>query len=203
MKKARKNYISKSVKTIIDFCICNLVLLLCFIWMMFMTQPATMANTYSLNTTIVDLYTRKIPSRADMVYFITQDGDFKINWTNGDKYIDSFVKAVSSEQHICLVILDNSYTFNIIGPEIKEIVEIRSDNQIYHSINDYNKWQKDNRIAGICSFVLFFLIFNSYFAIVFFVNYNIKKPFKRRKKKNQRSVSVKTSSGKSKKGNKK
>lgn len=177
MKRGQKNYISKSVEIFIKFIVCNLILLLCFVWMIVTTQQATTANTYSLEATIVDSYIRNIPSRADKVYFKTSEGDFWITWNTGDKYINSFVDEISDEPSVCLIVLNNSYDFIITGHEMKEVVDIRSDTRIYYSATDYNKSQKDNRIAGICSFVLFFLIFNTYFSVIFFVNRDMIKRF--------------------------
>lgn len=167
MKKSAKNKTRKFSKKVF------IVLLLLFYWswLLYSTQPATDNNTYKQKIFIEDIEVNYAYHRGnDRINITTADNSYVLftNWRN-EKRTDTFVENLLLENDkVSITVWKHTPTTirSLIknGINVFQIVDIRTKNNIYFDVSDFNNNQSVERLCGViggafCTVVI--LIFNN------------------------------------------
>lgn len=167
MKKSTKNKAKKILKkSLIAF-----LVIYYWIWMLYTTQPATDSNTYKQEVFIQDFEISYAYHRGnDRINIISNDNSYILvaNWRNKNK-TDSFIKELLTENdEVSITVWKHTSptipSFIKNGFNVLQIVDIRTENNIYFNIADYNNSQAIERICGVIGgafLTLVILIFNN------------------------------------------
>lgn len=143
-------------KATLIFCLVNILLLLYWIWMFYMTQTATSANTYQTNEVIVDVKIHPFIHRGtSKIYLYTNDNRYMIEAAKrtNDECYDLADKILSSDEKLTLTVWEHvpksifHSSHNML--KVKQIVVLQIGNEIYFDIPEHNEYQKEQRIYGV------------------------------------------------------
>ncbi len=160
------------------------IILLCLVFLT--KKTANDDNTYNLDVQIVDIAIDTVPNGVDIVYFKTQDSKYMTYWKKYDtnyqsKDFQNFKYDILNESVITITVLKNSESIHPLWHGYETVVDIRSDACIYYDICDYNRWQKNERIAGVCAVIIYEIVIDVIYGIIFYTNQeDIKRSIKNR-----------------------
>ena len=150
MKKSKK-----TSKLMIISGMITLLVLLYWIWLFYMTQPATEANTYHRNETITDIDVRLAYHRgSDKLYLISTDHCYMLDtgWQNKNKTYELAEKILANDQRISVTVWKhlprNLFDINRKGFEVYQVVALRNKTSIYWDFTNHNDYQRTERIVG-------------------------------------------------------
>jgi len=133
-----------------------LFVLLYWVWLFYMTQPATERNTYKCSEAIIDVEIYLAPHRgSDKLYMISQNHCYMIDtgWRNENKSNELAENILSGgENHI--ITLWKHIPKSLVdargnGVWVYQAVDVRDNEEIYWNIESHNSFQKSERIVGI------------------------------------------------------
>ena len=161
MKKSTKNKAIKIPKKVFII----LLLLFYWSWLLYSTQPATDNNTYGHKIFIEDIEVNYAYHRGnDRINITTADNSYVLftNWRN-EKKTDTFVENLLLENDkVSITVWKHTPTTirSLIknGINVFQIVDIRTKNNIYFDVSDFNSNQKIERICGVIAGVLLTLV---------------------------------------------
>lgn len=147
------------------------------------------SNSYvdSTNTYQVDIQVKSIifdnphKGRSTGIITATDGGTYEIY----SRFLDDgeVNGLLNSKEEIHLTVWD--YHF-VLGPAVKNIVDMRSEDTVYHSIDEHNEYSKEQRTGYYCSVIPIFFVFGLFLSgIFFFVDFlpEIKNILKRKRSK--------------------
>lgn len=167
MKKARKKVNKRRVPISL---IALFLLLVYWVGLFYMTQPATDLNTSQLEEYIVDVeITYAYHRGTDKLYIYSGENCYMLDtgWSNEAKSNKLAEKLLSSEEKITVTFWEHfpnifsSRTENFLS--VKQVTDLRSDKSVYWNIENHNSYQQRGRIAGAIAGAFF-----SAFAFVVF-----------------------------------
>ena len=167
MAKSTKTKSNKFLKNILI----ALVIVFYWIWLFYTTQPSTDNNTYKQKIFIEDIEINYAYRRGnDRINITTADNSYILfaNWRN-EKKTNAFVEELISENNEISIIVWK-HTPTTIRSLVKnnfsvlQIVDLRTNDNIYYDVTDFNNNQSIERICGViggvfCTVVI--LIFNN------------------------------------------
>ncbi len=166
MAKSTKTKSNKFLKKILI----ALVIVFYWIWLFYTTQPATDNNTYKQDIIINDIEINYAFHRGnDSINIMTDDNSYLlfVNWRNEQK-TNAFVEELISENNeISIIVWKHAPTTirSLVKNDfsVLQIVDLRTNDNIYFDVADFNNNQSIERIFGViggafCTMVI--LIFN-------------------------------------------
>ncbi len=178
-KKKKDPYKQKKFKKALTKAIViEIVIILFFSLAIYEQRTPTEENTYQITGKIEDYHISRSVRYRDYVF-----------WMDGVKYnLNRFFytsREDSSQDRIDRIMTENEVTLTVmetfsIG---KWIVDIRSENQIYHDIEDEQSYRNSQRTSAIVGFIIIFVIYNVFASIPVLHWYEF--PKRQYKKKNQ------------------
>ena len=161
MKRKRQKF----YKAILLFCFVNALLLMFWMWILYITQTATSANTYQTDEIIIDVEVPPIIHRENATIFLyTNDNRYMIEapMRSFDECSELADKIASSNEELKLTvwehtpkaILQSSYKTLMV----KQVVFLQSADEVYFDISEHNEYQKSERICGVIACIFFTLI---------------------------------------------
>ncbi len=142
-----------------------------WIWMFYTTQPATDSNTYKQDVFIHDIEISYAYRRGnDRINIISSDNSYILftNWRNKNKTNTFIEELLSENDEVSITVWKHTpITIRSLvenGIYVLQIVDIRTEKNIYFDVADYNSNQKIERICGVIAGVfltLVVLVFNN------------------------------------------
>lgn len=183
-----KNF--KKDKVLLSACTATLLLLFYWVWLFYMTQPATQANTIVESQKIIDVEISLSTHRGtDKLFVLSQERWYFLDtgWQDSSKTHALARDILSHSEESTLTVWKHvpKSLFHIRenGIQVYEIADIRNGDNIIWEIENHNDFQKSERIFGILGgvFLTVVVIFWDYIAIL-----GSKKIKIRKRKKNKR-----------------
>ena len=152
----------KITRMILNITFATLFLALYWIWLLYITQPATENNTYKFSKPITDIEINLAYHRGtDKLYIISQDHCYMIDtgWRNEEKSSTLAQSILADEQKYTITVWDHApkSLFDIKGNNVsvRQVVDLRNDGNVYWNISNHNNYQRTERITGVILGVFF------------------------------------------------
>ena len=172
MRKAFKSH--WSVLIIIT---ATIVVLVYWIWMLHVTQLATNANTVQRQEKISDVKIQLAHHRGtDKLRVFTSNGDYILDtgWRNNAKSSNLANQLLNSNSFVTITIWNHfpKWIMDSSNPlQVQQIVDIRSNSEVYWDIATHNNYQQSERISG-CITGFFLLIMITPFVLLWYITKN-------------------------------
>lgn len=151
MKKRRKNKVLMRISLV-----ATILGLFYWVWMFYVTQPATDSNTYHRSETITDVELQLAHHRgSDKLYLISADYCYLLDtgWRNREKTSQLAESILSSGESVSITIWEHipKQVFDIYGKSFKvyQAVDVISGEDTYWDVVVHNDYQRTERISGI------------------------------------------------------
>lgn len=178
-----------------------LVFLLLFYWgwLFYITQPATLSNTYIKYEKVIGIETRLAHHRGiDKLFVISEENSYLLNtgWRDENKTTALAEDILDNANDCTLIIWEHipKNFFEIQGNDVKvyQVIDLRNSSNVFIDIENHNNFQKTERIAGIIAGVFLTTIVATFNFFVFCSTRKSRPRKTIRGKNNQGTVSVKT-----------
>ena len=147
-----------------------------WVWMLHVTQPATASNTYYHQERISEVEIRAVSHRGnDKLYIFTQSNHYMLDtgWQNQEKSKELANKILSINAPVTVTVWEHfpKWFRDPIGISwnVEQVVDLRSDSGIYWDILTHNKLQRRERTSGIVSGIIFSVIIVLYDFIACYI----------------------------------
>lgn len=164
MKKSKKT--TGNLALII---ILTVLVLLYWAWLFYMTQPATISNTNKHHINIIDIKVQVASHRGnDKLFILSNDCTFMLDtgWQNKDKSYQ-LAEHILADEELLTITVWKHFPMNIFSIYDEsfityQVIDLRSESNVYWNITNHNQRQKSERIVGTIAG-----LFLSSFAVVF------------------------------------
>ncbi len=164
--KFKKNFLRKSFLR--KFIMVELGYFIFLFFMLYSTQPATTANTYSIETYISDAYVDVIPNRYDNLYMLSDEQRFVVGWSKeAQRNITLLESAAKENKLVRLTVLKDDWFTSVFRMGKITCVDVDVENNCIFDIKDYNQNQKTDRICGGIAFVIIGILCQTYVVYCF------------------------------------
>ena len=162
-----QNVFWEAVKYSLIFIAIQTVILSLFFVVLYDTRPKNSENTEVIAGIVENVTIWDPPKQAPQIYITVNGEEFYLYWINSAESYKTALVGLKEEQNIYLTVQktkDIGYWKNQ-----REIVDIRSNSQVYYDISYHNSHMRFSRI-GACIFIpiiwLFFTFWSGLMAFV-------------------------------------
>ena len=162
--------------------------------MFHVTQPATERNTYICSEKITNVEITFAYHRGnDKLYIYTESGYYMLcpSWRNETKSTQLAEKILSDNQPFTLTVWKHfpQYLFDLktFDVSLRQVVDLKSNTDVYWSVDKHNKYQKRERIAGVIAGIFFSVFVIGVDILEFYIG-----GYDRYRKKKQKEKTKKT-----------
>ena len=149
------------------------LVVLFWVWLFYVTQPATESNTYKIDEKIEDIEIRFASHRgSDKLYLLSQNHCYMLDtgWSNKDK-TNELASAILSSDDFMVTVWKHlpKSLFEMKGNSVYvyQVVDLRNNRNIYWDITTHNIFQRSERIVGTVIAILLSIITTIFDVFVF------------------------------------
>ena len=151
MKKKHKENLVKLLKTIVFFVLSEIILVCLFFSVTVNNSQLNENNTIKNVVKINEVYVQKNPNRSDKLYFLINTEEYYLVWHDFNKGYTNILQDLKFEDSVVITVRNSSNIFS--WEQRKEIVDIRTEEDIYYDIRYSNIYREENLTAGIIAVV--------------------------------------------------
>ena len=145
---------------------CSFLVLLWWVWMFCVTQPATSVNTYNCQAESITVEAKFAAHRGtDKLYIITENGTtymLDTTWQNTNKTKGLAERIQSAQTPVTMTVWEHYPKWIFDSPDafwsVKQVVNLSNRDNVYWEIEEHNKYQKSERFFGIIGGVFLSII---------------------------------------------
>ena len=172
----------------------SVLVLLWWVWLFCVTQPATAVNTYNCQTESITVEAKFAAHRGtDKLYISTENGTtymLDTMWRNDNKTKALAERILSADKPITMTVWEHYPKWILDSPDtlwsVKQVVNLSNRDNVYWEIAEHNKYQKSERIFGIVIGVFLTAFVGCFDYLVCISDKNISKWFSRFRRRRKR-----------------